>query len=146
MPGTNNSAKLGIACRVKYLVDTPENFWGCLDESMFMDSSARYIGAKHVHNNLNFMNNSAFGGENHVDNIAGTSNNYKALSKFLLLQHQWQIVESFKAQNSQRSRDSLLDQTLLLELKINDFADSLSAVAIIDALDPKQILTLFLDS
>ncbi|KAK0579791.1 hypothetical protein LWI29_031493 [Acer saccharum] len=31
----------GIACRVKYLVDTPENIWGCFDESMFLDSAAR---------------------------------------------------------------------------------------------------------
>ncbi|KAL3534799.1 hypothetical protein ACH5RR_003260 [Cinchona calisaya] len=111
-----------------------------------MESSARYIRAKHVHDNLIFMNNIGFGGENYVDNIARTSNNYKALSKFPLLQHQWQIVDSFKAQISQRSRERLLDQTLLLELKINAFADALSAVAIIDELDPKQILTLFLDS
>ena len=29
----------GIACRVKYLVDSPENIWGCHDESMFIESA-----------------------------------------------------------------------------------------------------------
>ncbi|CAI9102946.1 OLC1v1001349C1 [Oldenlandia corymbosa var. corymbosa] len=119
----------GIACRVKYLVDTPENIWGCLDESMFMESSARYIRAKHVYDNLILVNNS-----------------YNVLSKFPLLQHQWQIVESFRAQISQRSRERLLDHALILGLGINAYADALAAVAIIDELDPQQVLNLFLDS
>ncbi|KAL2553008.1 Vps51/Vps67 family (components of vesicular transport) protein [Forsythia ovata] len=117
----------GIACRVKYLVDTPENIWGCLDESMFLEASARYVRAKHVHFNL--VNN---------------KDSKNVLSNFPLLQHQWQIVESFKAQISQRSREILLDQTL--NLGINAYADALAAVSIIDELDPKQVLTLFLDS
>ncbi|XP_055828827.1 conserved oligomeric Golgi complex subunit 1 [Solanum dulcamara] len=117
----------GIACRVKYLVDTPENIWGCLDESMFLESSARYARAKHVHDSLN------------------KNKDYKSvLSKFPLLQHQWQIVESFKFQISQRSRERLLDQALGLGIKA--YADALAAVAVIDELDPKQVLTLFLDS
>lgn len=117
----------GIACRVKYLVDTPENIWGCLDESMFLESSARYARAKHVHRSLN------------------RNKDYKSvLSKFPLLQHQWQIVESFKFQISQRSRERLLDQALGLGIKA--YADALAAVAVIDELDPKQVLTLFLDS
>lgn len=136
----------GIACRVKYLVDTPENIWGCLDESMFMESSARYIRAKHAHDNLIVMNNcNGIGGGKFMDNTRNNSN-YNVLSKFPLLQHQWQIVDSFKAQISQRSRERLLDQSLLLELGINAYADALAAVAIIDELDPKQILSLFLDS
>ncbi|KAK4488191.1 hypothetical protein RD792_003934 [Penstemon davidsonii] len=117
----------GIACRVKYLVDTPENIWGCLDESMFLESSARYIRAKHVHSNL-----------------LNCKENKNVLSNFPLLQHQWQIVESFKVQISQRSRDRLLDQAL--NLGISAYADALAAAAIIDELDPKQVLTLFLDS
>ncbi|XP_016508096.1 conserved oligomeric Golgi complex subunit 1 [Nicotiana tabacum] len=117
----------GIACRVKYLVDTPENIWGCLDESMFLESSARYARAKHVHHSLN---------EN--------KDHRSVLSKFPLLQHQWQVVESFKFQISQRSRERLLDQELGLGIKA--YADALAAVAVIDELDPKQVLTLFLDS
>ncbi|XP_075513959.1 conserved oligomeric Golgi complex subunit 1-like [Primulina tabacum] len=117
----------GIAYRVKYLVDTPENIWGCLDESMFLESSARYIRAKHVHFNL-----------------LNLKENKSVLSNFPLLQHQWQIVEGFKSQISQRSRERLLDQALNLGIKA--YADALAAVAVIDELEPVQVLTLFLDS
>ncbi|XP_047980525.1 conserved oligomeric Golgi complex subunit 1 [Salvia hispanica] len=117
----------GIACRVKYLVDTPENIWGCLDESMFLESSARYIRAKHVHFNL--LNS------REKKNIQST---------FPLLQHQWQIVEGFKVQISQRGRERLLDQSG--DLGIRAFADALAAIAIIDELTPNQVLTLFIDS
>lgn len=67
----------------------------------------------------------------------------KILANFPLLQHQWQIVESFKAQISQRSRERLLDGG---GLKIGAYADALAAVAVIDDLEPRQILGLFLDS
>ncbi|KAK4802607.1 hypothetical protein SAY86_000810 [Trapa natans] len=119
----------GIACRVKYLVDTPENIWGCLDESMFLEAAARYSRARHVHHRLVHNN--------------GGSDDPKILSRFPLLQHQWQIVESFKAQISQRSRDRLLDGG---DLKIGAYADALAAVAVIDDLEPRQVLGLFLDS
>ncbi|KAL2250810.1 conserved oligomeric Golgi complex subunit 1 [Sesamum indicum] len=117
----------GIACRVKYLVDTPENIWGCLDESMFLESSARYIRAKHVHSNL-----------------LNCKDNKNVLSNFPLLQHQWQIVEGFKVQISQRSHERLLDQTS--NLGISAYADALAAIAITDELEPEQVLTLFIDS
>ncbi|GFZ20959.1 Vps51/Vps67 family (components of vesicular transport) protein [Actinidia rufa] len=120
----------GIACRVKYLVDTPENIWGCLDESMFLEAGARYIRAKQVHHSL-------------IDN-SNNDNKSSILSNFPLLQHQWQIVESFKAQISLRSRERLLDQAL--GLGIAAYADALAAIAIIDELEPKQALSLFLDS
>ncbi|XP_022720209.1 conserved oligomeric Golgi complex subunit 1-like isoform X2 [Durio zibethinus] len=118
----------GIACRVKYLVDTPENIWGCLDESMFLEAAARYIRAKHVHSNLMLPN--------------GDLDHKNILSNFPLLQHQWQIVESFKAQISQRSRERLLDRGLAVAA----YADALAAVAVIDDLDPEQVLGLFLES
>ncbi|GER41871.1 Vps51/Vps67 family (components of vesiculartransport) protein, partial [Striga asiatica] len=104
-----------------------KNIWGCLDESMFLESSARYIRAKLVHSNL-----------------LGSKESKKVLSNFPLLQHQWQIVEGFKAQISQRSRERLLDQTI--GHGISAYADALAAVAITDELEPKQVLTLFLDS
>ncbi|KAL5549142.1 hypothetical protein UlMin_004373 [Ulmus minor] len=113
----------GVACRVKYLVDTPENIWGCLDESMFLEAAARYVRAGHVHFRLN-LDSEDF------------------LSNFPLLQHQWQIVESFKTQISQRARDRLVDR----DLGIESYTDALAAVAVIDELGPEQVLGLFLDS
>ncbi|RHN81358.1 putative oligomeric Golgi complex subunit 1 protein [Medicago truncatula] len=117
----------GIACRVKYLVDTPENIWGCLDEGMFLEAASRYSRAKHVHQRL------------FLDSDEGK---VKILASFPLLQHQWQIVESFRAQISQRSRDRLLDRGL----RIDAYADALAAVAVIDEFQPEKVLDLFLES
>ncbi|XP_010272820.1 PREDICTED: conserved oligomeric Golgi complex subunit 1-like [Nelumbo nucifera] len=124
-PNPSRVRVYGIACRVKYLVDTPENIWGCLDESMFLEASARYLRAKEVHGIVV---------RSHADR--------NFLSNFPLLQHQWQIVESFKGQISQRSRERLMDSGLA----IGAYADALAAVAVIDEHDPKQVLRLFLDS
>ncbi|TYI85676.1 hypothetical protein E1A91_D04G012000v1 [Gossypium mustelinum] len=118
----------GIACRVKYLVDTPENIWGCLDESMFLEAAASYIRAKHVHSILMLPD--------------GDLDHNNILSNFPLLQHQWQIVESFKAQISQRSRERLLDRGL----SVAAYADALAAVAVTDDLDPERVLGLFLEA
>ncbi|XP_061352172.1 conserved oligomeric Golgi complex subunit 1 isoform X1 [Gastrolobium bilobum] len=117
----------GVACRVKYLVDTPENIWGCLDEGMFLEAASRYVRAKHAHHRL-FLDSD--------------DQKNKILSNFPLLQHQWQIVESFRAQISQRSRDRLLDRGLAIAA----YSDALAAVAVIDELEPKQVLGLFLES
>jgi len=111
----------GIACRVKYLVDTPENIWGCLDEGMFLEAASRYSRAKHVHHRL------------FLDSDEGK---VKILASFPLLQHQWQIVESFRAQISQRSRDRLLDRGL----RIDAYADALAAVAVIDEFQPEKVM------
>ncbi|KAL1295071.1 hypothetical protein AAHE18_19G185100 [Arachis hypogaea] len=124
----------GVACRVKYLVDTPENIWGCLDEGMFLEAASRYVRAKHVHHRLFSAKDD--GG------VGGGEQKNKILSNFPLLQHQWQIVESFRAQISQRSRDRLLDRGLAIAA----YADALAAVAVIDELEPKQVLSLFLES
>lgn len=127
-PNLARSPLYSIACRVKYLVDTPENIWGCLDESMFLEAAARYARAKHVHERLMHLKDPA---------------EISILSSFPLLQRQWQIVESFKAQISQRSRERLLEQR---DLPILAYADALAGVAVIDELEPKQVLALFLDT
>lgn len=135
-PNPNRTKIYGIASRVKYLVDTPENIWGCLDEFMFLEASARYIRAKLVHQGLN---------------LVGHDGGVILKKNFPLLNHQWQIVESFKGQISQRSRERLLvmmmiDNADVLKLPIGAFADALAGVAIIDELDPRQAFGLFLDS
>ncbi|KAM4084703.1 hypothetical protein ACJW30_08G153500 [Castanea mollissima] len=122
----------GIACRVKYLVDSPENIWGCLDESMFVESAARYVRAKHVHHTLTSTSTST----------SSSSDDLSVLANFPLLHHQWQIVESFKVQISQRSRERLLER----ELPISAYADALAGVAVIDEIHPNQVLSLFLET
>ena len=56
-------------------------------------------------------------------------------SNFPLLHHQWQIVESFKVQISQRSRERLLEQ----ELPISAYANALAGVTIINEIHPNQV-------
>lgn len=116
----------GIASRVKYLVDTSENIWGCLDESMFLEASGRYLRARVVHGLIK-------GGENADRDV---------LSKFPMLRQLWANVESLKGQISQRSRERLIDQGL----PIGAYANALAAIAVIDNLDPKTALSIFLDS
>uniref|UniRef100_A0A803QMS9 Conserved oligomeric Golgi complex subunit 1 n=1 Tax=Cannabis sativa TaxID=3483 RepID=A0A803QMS9_CANSA len=86
----------------------------------------RYVRALHVHLLLD----------------SADSDHRRFLSHFPLLQHQWQIVDSFKAQISQRARDRLFDR----HLPVGSYADALAAVAAIDDLLPDHALALFLDS
>ncbi|GJT30455.1 conserved oligomeric Golgi complex subunit 1 [Tanacetum coccineum] len=121
----SNSARArvyGIATRVKYIVDTPENIWGSLDEFMFNDASARFSRAKIVYNCL----------VNSNDNV---------LSNFPLLQHQWMIVESFKVGISQRGREKLLELG-----SVGACVDALCAVAVVDEMGPGECLRLLLES
>ncbi|KAI4367188.1 hypothetical protein MLD38_022951 [Melastoma candidum] len=133
----------GIACRVKYLVDTPENIWGCLDESMFLEAVARYLRAKQVQGLLLGKSSDGRSEGCHGGDTAGFTGDANILGKFPVLQHQWQIVESFKSQISVRSRERLVDNG---GRKIGDYADALAAVAIIDELSPREVLELFLES
>ncbi|KAK8967764.1 hypothetical protein KSP40_PGU004986 [Platanthera guangdongensis] len=123
-PDPTRSKMYGIACRVRYLVDAPEQIWGFLDESMLFDATGRYLRAKEVHG------------------LISTAVDSDVLSRFPLLQHQWQIVESFKAQISLLSRDRLMDRGLT----VTAYADALAAAATIDHLNPKQVLDIFLES
>lgn len=114
----------GIGSRVKYLVDTAENIWGCLDEHMFLEAAGRYLRAKEVYSLL-------------------VEKNEELLDKsFPLLRHQWQLVENFRGQISQRSRERLLEQGLGIE----SYAVALAAAAVIDELAPKQVFSLFLET
>ncbi|KAJ8615965.1 hypothetical protein MRB53_035337 [Persea americana] len=73
-PNSVRSLNYAIATRVKYLVDTPESIWGCLDGSLFLEASGRYLRAKVVRGTV--------GG----DSILNSP----------LLGHHWQIVKGFK--------------------------------------------------
>ncbi|KAJ0963141.1 hypothetical protein J5N97_028263 [Dioscorea zingiberensis] len=88
---------------------------------MLLEAAGRYLRARAVHGLL-------------VDT--------EILSKFRLLAHQWQIVESFRPQISLRSRERLAERGLT----VASYADALAAAATIDDPTPQQILSLFLDS
>ncbi|KAJ0816471.1 putative oligomeric Golgi complex subunit 1 protein [Helianthus annuus] len=81
---------------------------------------------------------------NMTSSCRSISNNISAIHHDESMFHQWQIVESFKSQISQRSRERLLEQGVGVE--ISAYADALAAVAVVDELEPAQVLKLLLDS
>lgn len=67
-----------VGSRIKYLVDTPELIWGCLDSKQYLEAARRYLRAEQVHAQLkaNF--------------------DPSVLAKFPLLRHHWPTVTKFK--------------------------------------------------
>lgn len=118
----------GIGSRVKYIVDTPEKIWGCLDEHMYLEGAQRYFRAREVQTLL-------------VETeIKGEKK--ELLSHFPLLRDQSSLVETFRGQISQRSRDRLLEPGL----DVVQYAVALAAVAVIDDLSPSQIFSFFFET
>lgn len=74
-----------VGSRVKYLVDTPELIWGCLDAKRYLDAARRYLRAEHVHDLLQPASGASQGGV-----AAGV------LARFPLLRHHWPTVTKFK--------------------------------------------------
>eukprot|EP00850_Spirogloea_muscicola_P003961 SM000016S01949 [mRNA] locus=s16:854945:860887:- [translate_table: standard] len=131
-PGMDDARKqkealYGLGSRVKYLVDTPEKIWGCLDEHMYLEAAERYLRAREVHSLLA---------------LAEKGEQKDMLAAFPLLRHQWLLVEPFRNQIAQASRDRLQE----MHLTVQEYAVALSAAAIIDDLKSDQVLSLFLDS
>ncbi|KAG0504187.1 hypothetical protein KC19_11G172100 [Ceratodon purpureus] len=113
-----------LGSRVKYLVDTPEKIWGCLDEHMYLEGAERYLRAKEVHSLLTG---------------AGVK---EELGRFPLLRQQWPLIERFRVQISKRSKERLQEPGLSVEA----YAVALAACGIIDELNSSQVFTLFLES
>lgn len=67
-----------VGSRVKYLVDTPEIIWGCLDSQQHLEAARRFLRAQVVHG------------------LLATSVPQHMLGRFPLLSHQWPLVEKFK--------------------------------------------------
>lgn len=114
-----------LGSRVKYLVDTPEKIWGCLDEHMYLEGAERYLRAREVHSLL-----TEIGAKEDL------------LTNFPLLRQQWPLIDTFRAQISQRSKDRLQEPGL----RVGDYAVALAANGIIDELNSLDIFSLFLDS
>lgn len=111
-----------VGARVKYLVDTPEKIWGCLDEHMYLEAAERYLRAREVHSLL--------------------ANIEELDSRFPLIRQHWPLIERFRGQISKRSKDRLQQPGL----RVVDYAVALAACGIIDELNSSQIFTLFLES
>ena len=90
-PAARSSAASGydrlhaIGSRVKFLLDTPETIWGCLDSHDYLGAARRYVCAEEVHRTLS----------------KGPGRG--AAARFPLLAHQWPLVRKFKAQVAERA-------------------------------------------
>ena len=115
----------GVCSRVKYLVDTPEKIWGCLDEHIYLEGAERYLRAKVVHSLL-----------------TGIGAQEELLRRFPLLRQQWPLIERFRGQISKRSKERLQEPGL----SVGHYAVALAACGIIDELNSSEIFTLFLES
>lgn len=113
-----------IGSRVKYLVDTPEVIWGCLDSRQHLEAARRYLRAKEVHKLLR----SQFGSD--------------LLAKFPLLAHQWPLIAKFNKQITDNALSLLSsEQNLRMDLA----ADAIAAAACLQSSDSIAALQLLLD-
>eukprot|EP00898_Chlorokybus_atmophyticus_P006294 jgi/Chlat1/6666/Chrsp49S06154 len=116
---------LSLGSRVKFIVDTPEMIWGCLDQHLFLEAAHRYLRACEVE-----------------ELLVGRLSRRQLHSEFPLLKHQLPLVESLKAVVRQRSTERLQE----LELSPSDCAVALSAIAVLDGLSSSQVLDLYFGS
>ena len=73
--------------RIRYLVDTPEVIWGCLDTGRLLDGAVRLLRAREVHRRLRTERQGA-----------------EVAARFPLLVPLWPGVEKFRCDPSQRLR------------------------------------------
>ncbi|CAI7841579.1 unnamed protein product [Closterium sp. NIES-54] len=134
-------ALYALGSRVKYLVDTPEKIWGCLDERMFLEAAQRFMRAWEVHQLLSPSpaDGAAAGG-------GWQAQQQGLMASFPLLRHQWPLVETFRTQIVERSRECLHDASRIPAAGVGEYAAALAAVAVMEELSSHDLLALFLDA
>mmetsp|Transcript_5197 Transcript_5197/g.19028 ORF Transcript_5197/g.19028 Transcript_5197/m.19028 type:complete len:1064 (+) Transcript_5197:324-3515(+) len=116
-----------VGARVKFIIDTPEKIWGCLDEQLLFDCADRYLNAYAVYSVL----------------TSNDGNQYSdRLQYFPLLKHQWPLVETFRPQIIKRSSQRLKENVLTADGVTN----ALGAGVLLEGLDSLQVLSRFLDA
>ncbi|GAB4815087.1 hypothetical protein N2152v2_002133, partial [Parachlorella kessleri] len=113
-----------LGSRVKYLLDTPETIWGCLDSKDYLEASRRYVRSAEVHRAL-------------------TGHSKHILARFPLLQHQWPLVKKFRSQIWDRAVDWLGSQG---ELSSEQLASTLLALSLLKPMDGAELLNTYLEA
>eukprot|EP00240_Pyramimonas_obovata_P004919 CAMPEP_0118935450 /NCGR_PEP_ID=MMETSP1169-20130426/15650_1 /TAXON_ID=36882 /ORGANISM="Pyramimonas obovata, Strain CCMP722" /LENGTH=399 /DNA_ID=CAMNT_0006878493 /DNA_START=206 /DNA_END=1401 /DNA_ORIENTATION=+ len=125
--------------RVKYLVDTPEKIWGCLDDSAFLKATERYLRACEVHE---ILTASPSEDQENDDQNIGRMDFSELLSSFPLLSHHWPQVKAFKDQIIRLSGEGLRSESSgALQCAV-----CLSSIALIKEAQSKDLLQMFLDA
>ncbi|GFR44388.1 hypothetical protein Agub_g5608 [Astrephomene gubernaculifera] len=122
---TKHEELYAVGSRVKYLIDTPELIWGCLDAAHYLDAARRFLRAQHVHE------------------LLPTAFAPAVLDKFPLLKHHWPTVTKFKKQVVDAVGGALSrERQLPTELA----ADMLAALASLREMDAASSMQVFLSS
>ncbi|EFN52303.1 hypothetical protein CHLNCDRAFT_139073 [Chlorella variabilis] len=123
-PTTSSYDRLySLGSRIKYLLDTPETIYGCLDGGEFLAASRRYVRAAEVHRLL----------------TAGQAK--QVAQRFPLLQHQWPLVKKFRSQVYTAAGAWLGSHG---ELTATQAASTLAAQALLKPADGAEVLKAFL--
>ncbi|KAG1666478.1 hypothetical protein FOA52_004860 [Chlamydomonas sp. UWO 241] len=102
-----------IGARVKYIVDTPEVIWGCLDSAQYLEAARRLLRAHTVRT------------------LLLSSFPKDQLARFPLLAHHWPLVEKFRKQISDAVAALLSSEAALATPAA---ADALAAAALLQGL------------
>ncbi|KAK9841813.1 hypothetical protein WJX81_004723 [Elliptochloris bilobata] len=117
-------ALYALGGRIRYLVDTPEMIWGCLDTGRLLDGALRLLRAREVHRRLRTGRQGA-----------------EVAARFPLLVPLWPGVEKFRDQIVSRVETRLRDSR---ELHAPSAANALAASAFLQDLTSAQALEQFL--
>ncbi|KXZ49014.1 hypothetical protein GPECTOR_23g103 [Gonium pectorale] len=120
---TKHEELYAVGSRIKYLVDTPELIWGCLDAARYLEAARRFLRAQAVHDLL----------------PAGFSS--PALARFPLLRHHWPTVTKFQKQIVESAQAALANER---QLPTALAVDLLAALAALQGVDAAALLQAFL--
>lgn len=107
-----------LGSRIKYLIDTPETIYGCLDSREHLAAARRYVRASEVHAVLT---------AGQVKHVA---------QRFPLLQHQWPLVKKFRPQVYNAAGAWLASHG---ELTAGEAAATLAAQALLKPMDGAEV-------
>eukprot|EP00873_Tetraselmis_striata_P033583 jgi/Tetstr1/453847/TSEL_004008.t1 len=117
-----------IGGRMKYLVDSPEEIWGCLDTLEYLEAAWRYLRALEVHKLLT--------------SPSGSYVKSGLMRRFPLLRHQWPTVEKFRSQIVTRVTHRLSSEAAL---SAHEAAVAIAAAASLQGSDSAAALAFFLE-
>ncbi|KAL6782517.1 COG1 [Auxenochlorella protothecoides x Auxenochlorella symbiontica] len=115
-----------VGIRVKFLLDTPEHVWGCLDACDFLGAACRFLAASDAHRALTGRGK------------------HGVAAQFPLLQHQWPLVRKFRGEVQGRAGEWLRDGAGAGDVLARDVAATLAALALLKPVDGQELLRVLL--
>jgi hypothetical protein len=107
-----------IGSRIKYLIDSPETIYGCLDAREFLAAAQRYVRAMEVHKSF-------------------TTNFKQSAKRFPLLRHHWPLVKKLGTETWDRAVEWLKSQGGATPAQL---AGVLAAMALLKPVDGAEVL------